>query len=120
MNDVALLAPLAVDVPDLREPAPLTGRQREVATFIASHIRRRGYPPTLREIADAIGAASNHSAWLHLKALARKGVLTWERGSGRNRTIRLVTGDPVAMTKCPRHSGCFYATVCPFCERGIA
>ena len=56
-------------------PIELTDRQLEVLRFIASEIEERGYPPTIREIGEALDIASTNGVNDHLKALERKGYL---------------------------------------------
>ena len=51
----------------------LTDRQLEVLRFIATEIEERGYPPTIREIGEALDIASTNGVNDHLKALERKG-----------------------------------------------
>src|SRR5919201_2970140 len=53
----------------------LTDRQLEVLRFIAAEIEERGYPPTIREIGEALGIASTNGVNDHLKALEKKGFL---------------------------------------------
>jgi repressor LexA len=53
----------------------LTDRQLEVLRFIATEIEERGYPPTIREIGEALDIASTNGVNDHLKALERKGYL---------------------------------------------
>ena len=53
----------------------LTDRQLEVLRFIATEIEERGYPPTIREIGEALGIASTNGVNDHLKALEKKGFL---------------------------------------------
>jgi repressor LexA len=53
----------------------LTERQLEVLRFIATEIEDKGYPPTIREIGEALGIASTNGVNDHLKALERKGYL---------------------------------------------
>jgi repressor LexA len=54
----------------------LTDRQLEVLRFITSQIEDRGYPPTIREIGEALDIRSTNGVNDHLKALERKGYLT--------------------------------------------
>lgn len=56
--------------------AVLTERQLEVLRFIAEQIDERGYPPTIREIGEALSISSTNGVNDHLKALERKGYLT--------------------------------------------
>ena len=62
----------------------LTERQRKIIQVIEDSVRRDGYPPTLREIAEAAGLASTSSVAYQLSTLEKKGYLS--RGSGRPRT----------------------------------
>ena len=55
---------------------PLTDRQLEVLRFIAQQIEACGYPPTIREIGEALDIRSTNGVNDHLKALERKGFLT--------------------------------------------
>ena len=66
----------------------LTSRQQEILDFIRNSVEIFSVPPTRAEIASAFGFASPNAAEDHLKALARKGVITLEAGSARG--IRLV------------------------------
>ncbi len=52
-----------------------TDRQLEVLRFIANEIEARGYPPTIREIGEALDIASTNGVNDHLKALEKKGYL---------------------------------------------
>jgi repressor LexA len=54
----------------------LTARQLEVLRFIGKEIEERGYPPTIREIGEALDIRSTNGVNDHLKALERKGFLT--------------------------------------------
>jgi repressor LexA len=53
----------------------LTDRQLEVLRFIAEQIEDRGYPPTIREIGEALDIRSTNGVNDHLKALEKKGFL---------------------------------------------
>ncbi len=65
----------------------LTKAQKRVLDFILQHIRERGYPPTVREVARAFGYRSPLSAKQHIDALVRKGYL--RRASGVSRGLSL-------------------------------
>jgi repressor LexA len=69
--------------PDMTGPH-LTDRQRKVLQVIEESTQVCGYPPTMREIGDAVGLASTSSVSHQLSALAEKGYLS--RGAGRPRT----------------------------------
>lgn len=53
----------------------LTDRQRQTLQFIADTVTERGYPPSVREICDALGLASSSTVHSHMQALQRKGYL---------------------------------------------
>ena len=61
----------------------LTNRQGEVLKVIAKHIEEVGYPPTIRELGDALGISSTNGVNDHLKALVKKGYLSREDGKSR-------------------------------------
>ncbi|OFW78831.1 MAG: repressor LexA [Actinobacteria bacterium RBG_19FT_COMBO_70_19] len=53
----------------------LTTRQRRILEFIALTVRERGYPPTVREIGEAVGLTSSSSVHAQLANLERRGLL---------------------------------------------
>jgi repressor LexA len=55
--------------------APLTSRQRRILEFISQTVRERGYPPTVREIGEAVGLTSSSSVHAQLANLERRGLL---------------------------------------------
>jgi repressor LexA len=61
----------------------LTDRQLEVLRFIARQIEDNGYPPTIREIGEALDIRSTNGVNDHLKALERKGYLSGDLGNSR-------------------------------------
>jgi repressor LexA len=63
----------------------LTDRQLEVIRFIAREIEERGYPPTIREIGEALDIASTNGVNDHLKALEKKGYL--QRDPAKSRAL---------------------------------
>jgi repressor LexA len=62
-------------------------RKQKIVEYIAATLRARGYPPSVREIAQAVGLASTSAVHHHLESLEREGYL--ERGATRSRAIRL-------------------------------
>src|SRR3954463_14023071 len=58
------------------ETQDLTARQRRILEFIRSTTHERGYPPTVREIGEAVGLTSSSSVHSQLENLQRKGYLT--------------------------------------------
>ncbi len=72
----------------------LTDRQMKVFKFIEDHSRKKGYPPTIREIADHLGAKWSHGIERHLAALEKKGYI--KRAAIKSRGIR-VANAPIGM-----------------------
>ncbi len=66
----------------------LTERQRRVLSFIETHIREHGFPPTIREIGRHLNIKSTNGVSDHLNALQKKGFLT--RAGGKSRTLQVV------------------------------
>ena len=62
-------------------------RKVKILDFIAATLRARGFPPSVREIAKAVGLASTSAVHHHLQILEREGFL--ERGAAQSRAIRL-------------------------------
>jgi len=67
----------------------LTARQRKVLDTIREAVERRGYPPSMREIGEAVGLTSPSSVSHQLESLQRKGYL--RRDPNRPRAIELTT-----------------------------
>jgi repressor LexA len=67
---------------------PPTARQAQLLQVIADSLTKRGYVPTLQEMAHALRIASLHGVKRHLAALERKGYI--RRFPGRRRAIELV------------------------------
>ena len=57
------------------DAGPLTARQQRILDFIHATVRDRGYPPTVREIGEAVGLASSSSVHAQLANLERLGLL---------------------------------------------
>jgi repressor LexA len=72
----------------------LTWRQRKVLQVIRESVQRRGYPPSMREIGEAVGLTSTSSVSYQLSTLQNKGYL--RRDAGRPRTVEVrLPGHPV-------------------------
>jgi len=65
----------------------LTKRQQEVLEVVEQYTEEHGYPPTVREIGEAIGLASPSTVHAHLKALEQSGAL--RRDATKPRAIDL-------------------------------
>ena len=79
---------VVVQTPDKPDPDHvLTWRQRKVLQVIRDSVQRRGYPPSMREIGDAVGLTSTSSVSYQLSTLQKKGYL--HRDVGRPRTVEV-------------------------------
>ncbi|WP_341728402.1 transcriptional repressor LexA [Brooklawnia sp.] len=65
----------------------LTARQRRILEFIQQTVSARGYPPSIREVGDAVGLTSSSSVSHQLKALEAKGFL--RRDPNRPRALEV-------------------------------
>ena len=72
----------------------LTGRQREIYDYLSEYVHQRGYPPTVREIGEAVGLASPSTVHAHLANLERAGLL--KRDPSKPRALELVGRDRAA------------------------
>jgi repressor LexA len=78
----------------------LTPRQRRILEFIRDAVEARGYPPSIREMGDAVGLASSSSVAHQLKMLEQKGFL--RRDPNRPRALEVLLphqGLPTAETR---------------------
>jgi repressor LexA len=66
----------------------LTGRQQEIWDFLVDYVDQHGYPPTVREIGEAVGLASPSTVHAHLANLERAGLL--KRDPTKPRALELV------------------------------
>jgi repressor LexA len=97
---------------DLAE-SQLTPRQRRILEFISETIREQGYPPTVREIGEAVGLTSSSSVHAQLANLERRGLLHKDPTKPRAMTLseprvegavvpvlgRIAAGAPVLATE---------------------
>ena len=67
--------------------AELSHMQQRIYDYIVSCIREQGYPPSVREIGEAVGLKSPSTVHFHLKHLEEAGVI--EKGAGKGRAIAL-------------------------------
>ena len=69
-------------------PGEISDRQRQILHLILETVERRGYPPTVREIGDAVGLSSPSTVHSHLSALVDHGYL--RRDPSKPRAIEVV------------------------------
>jgi repressor LexA len=80
------------------EPDPdhvLTWRQRKILRTIRESVQKRGYPPSMLEIGEAVGLTSTGSVSYQLRMLQRKGYLRRDVGRARTMELRLPGRPPV-------------------------
>ena len=78
----------------------LSEPQRKILAFIRSEIQLKGYPPSVREIADAMGLRSTATVHGHLQRLEKRGLI--RRDPQKPRALELVEDDETtAMTRVP-------------------
>ncbi len=68
----------------------LTIRQRQIIDYINESVETKGFPPTIREIGEAVGLKSTATVSGHLNRLEVKGVI--KRDPSKPRAIQVVKG----------------------------
>jgi repressor LexA len=82
----------------------LTERQRGILNFIESETAQRGYPPSVREIGEAVGLTSTSTVHAHLASLQRLGYLRRDPTKPRAIEVRYDPGSGAAGERRPaRH-----------------
>ena len=81
------------DSNDTSATSGLTERQRTILNVIRASVTSRGYPPSIREIGDAVGLTSTSSVAHQLRTLERKGYL--RRDPNRPRAVDVRGADDV-------------------------
>jgi len=82
----------------------LTGKRREILEVIEASLRDRGYPPSVREIGEAVGLTSSSSVHAHLATLQRQGYLRRDPSKPRAMEVRYDTSSGAMIEKRPtRH-----------------
>jgi repressor LexA len=87
-------------------------RKQKILDCIARTVAERGYPPSVREIADDVGLASTSAVHHHLLALERDGLL--ERGSHSSRALRLTEQGEAQLERPARRQPAALSRVTPF------
>lgn len=71
----------------------LSQRQQAIMDFIRNQVKEKGYPPSVREIGEAVGLASSSTVHGHLSRLEKKGLI--RRDPTKPRAIELLEEDPI-------------------------
>ncbi|OXM16460.1 transcriptional repressor LexA [Paenibacillus herberti] len=84
----------------------VSNRQQAILDFIKNEVREKGYPPSVREIGEAVGLASSSTVHGHLDRLEKKGMI--RRDPTKPRAIEILDGDspselpfPTSVSKIP-------------------
>ena len=80
----------------------LTWRQRKILRAIRESVQKRGYPPSMLEIGEAVGLTSTGSVSYQLRMLQRKGYLHRDVGRARTIEVRLPVRPGLGRWKHPR------------------
>lgn len=81
-------------------PSDMSDRQRQILDLILETVNRRGYPPSVREIGEAVGLSSPSTVHSHLSALVEGGYL--RRDPSKPRAIEVVdTGEVADLRRAP-------------------
>jgi repressor LexA len=81
----------------------LTARQQEIWQFLVDYVDRHGYPPTVREIGEAVGLASPSTVHAHLANLEKVGLL--RRDPSKPRAIEMLDKAADAVKSVVRPAG---------------
>lgn len=73
----------------------LSSRQREILEFIQQELQRKGYPPSVREIGEAVGLSSSSTVHAHLERLEEMGYI--RRDPTKPRAIEVLFGEPTVI-----------------------
>lgn len=68
--------------------AELTEKQYAILDYIKKYVLKKSYPPSVREICEAVGLQSTSSVHAHLNTLEKKGYI--KRDSSKPRTIEIL------------------------------
>ena len=78
---------------------PITKRQQQILDFIQKEVKKRGYPPSVREIGQAVGLASTASVHNQLTQLEKKGFIRKDKSTTRG--LVLLTHQSAKTTSAP-------------------
>ena len=85
-------------------PTTITPRQQEILDFIESEMRDHGYPPSVREIGEAVGLTSPSTVHSHLSSLQKMGYLRRDPTKPRALEVRYDPNSGAVMDRRPvRH-----------------
>ncbi|MCT4794304.1 transcriptional repressor LexA [Exiguobacterium alkaliphilum] len=73
----------------------MSARQQQILDFIKDEVRTKGYPPSVREIGEAVGLASSSTVHGHLDRLEKRGLI--RRDKTKPRAIEILSDDTVVI-----------------------
>jgi repressor LexA len=79
----------------------ITARQKRIIDHIRRTVEERGYPPTVREIGEAVGLTSSSSVHAQLANLERRGLLRRDRTKPRAMELQEAGGPPPKAVSVP-------------------
>lgn len=75
----------------------ISDRQRQVLEYIRTTVANRGYPPSVREIGDALGLSSPSTVHSHLSSLAKAGLI--RKDPSKPRAIEILETAPASVAQ---------------------
>ena len=69
---------------------PNKEKRQEILEYLKTVIADKGYPPSIREIGDAVNLKSTSTVYSHLDRMEKEGMI--RRGTGKTRAIEIVDG----------------------------
>ncbi|HEX2851332.1 MAG TPA: transcriptional repressor LexA [Acidimicrobiales bacterium] len=82
----------------------LSGKKRQILDYIETSLRERGYPPSVREIGEAVGLTSSSTVHAHLASLQQMGYLRRDPTKPRAIEVRYDPSSGAAISRRPvRH-----------------
>ncbi|OYD09656.1 transcriptional repressor LexA [Paludifilum halophilum] len=82
--------------------AKLSPRQQAILNYIKKEVREKGYPPSVREIGEAVGLASSSTVHGHLARLEKKGLI--RRNPTKPRAIEVLNDEVAAVPDVALHA----------------
>ncbi len=79
----------------------MSKRQQEILDYIVSEVKLKGYPPSVREIGEAVGLASSSTVHGHLDRLEKRGMI--RRDPTKPRAIEILLDKPEEITEAIVH-----------------
>jgi len=82
----------------------LSGKRLQILNFIAERQRERGYPPSVREIGEAVGLTSSATVHTHLAVLQREGYLSRDPSKPRAIQVHFDPWTETRLAAAPAHN----------------